>query len=285
MDYINLGKLYPVKIPVKQHAGYYLEMLSRSPEFNKLPEWIKDCVDFEASQGVDSKHKVMSNTVAHFLDMGVLEMLNEPKLMSGITESSRQNLPSKSLEIREGEVYLSLDIRQANWSVLNYTLRLGLPDWETYTSETLGMHPALVNSKSFRQAVLGNLNPKRQSVLQKEITLKHLDMLKQENVVSMNTEEIIITVKSPEKVDEVLKMDWILPVKGKLFTSSHIVNFGETVRVDTILNNDFSTKYKKLTAVNGNRFFMHFKTLILNDLIEPRDLLFINDRHLAKWEI
>jgi hypothetical protein len=279
MDYRNLEKLYPVKIPVYDHAEYYLETLSRSDEYEQLPDWIQLCQDLETIPNYEKeKYRKMDDAIVYFKEIGAFNKLNEME-MPNFSSSS------KELEAKEGKVYLSLDVRQANWSVIKHFLELDLPEWETFAIATLNMHPALVYSKTVRQLIFGNWNPKRIQNLQKSITAHHLGFVNKDKVVGLNAEEIIMEVETPDDVKQLMDLPWVLPVKGKLFRSEFVKNFGETVRIDTMLNDDFSDKYRKLTKVNGNRFFMHFKTLILQDEIDERDLLFINDRNLAQWKI
>ena len=63
-------------------------------------------------------------------------------------------------------------------------------------------------------------------------------------------------------------------------------NYNDHVRIDTVFDTDsLLGKYSELKGVNGNRFFLHFKTLILKEELDERDFLFLNDKHTAKWVI
>lgn len=287
MDYKGLEKTFNIKIPVVKHAEYYIETLKKSPQFENIATHIELFKDYEnmlIGNGLkvkDDKMRTINKIIESLKTVGFVDALNGWSYTN--SEFSKLGYTPE-----EDQLYLSVDIKEANWTVAKYFLNYDLPKWELYL-KTLGYHDALATSKSFRQYVLGNTNPKRFASMQKLMTEIHLKMLSKtlrDQVVMISEDEIIFKISNDIKPIDILNQDWKVPVKGKMFRTNYFLNCGDHIRVDTIFDNSFvGETHRELKAVNGNRFFLHFKTLILNEEIDDRDLLFLNDKNLAKWVV
>ena len=90
---------------------------------------------------------------------------------------THKNLPSKDIfkSSNDGRVFISIDMRKANFSSLKYygnciekSMFRDTSTWEDFISLfTENKH--IVNSKYIRQVILGNCNPKRHITYEKYI--------------------------------------------------------------------------------------------------------------------
>lgn len=289
MDYKGLEKTFGIKIPIYEHVDYYIETLKKSAQYKDIDNHINLFKDYEQGlQSVDysvKNHKIDSikNIISHLSNIGYIDKLNnwQTEIPSNYKYESIGFVP------KEDNMYVSVDIKEANWTVSKYLLGYGLPNWEQFLSD-LGYHNALAKSKTFRQYVLGNTNPKKISSMLKYITIKHIEMFPVDiraKIVMVSEDEIIFKIDNADEVKEILNLNWLISVKEKIFKVNFFKNYNDYVRIDTIYDNSNSILYRTLKNINGNRFFLHFKTLILNEELDDRDLLFLNDQHIAKWII
>ena len=281
MNYKELEKLYSVKIPVFDHVNYYLETLQKSSEYSDVQIWIKMLQDLESqTEDVTSyKFKQMDRIIADL-------KIHIPAILA------HSNLPfvfeSKGFKPESGHLYISLDIREANWSAFRALSGLEAPSFSQWL-ETQSVHQFLAQSKTFRQHIFGNLNPKKLIQWQQQTVNKMLASLTEFKVVGIASDEIIIDITEESKETLHKKLDVIdfTLFKAKKFKTEYFDNYGEHIRIDSIfkgeLVDDNDVSYRKLVEVTGTRYFIHFKTLIIGETIDERDLLFKNDHKLAKW--
>ena len=63
-------------------------------------------------------------------------------------------------------------------------------------------------------------------------------------------------------------------------------NFGDSILIKKIYDKKLNTIKAELFGCPGNRFFIHYKTLVLNEELNDLDLLFEPEPgKLAKWII
>lgn len=292
----ELTKLYSqVKIPVAEHAGYYLNTLFQSPEYADLNKWVFEVAEFyNATNGETYKAKMafLDKFKKHFEDKGYLAALNAIELPNykGFTSDFKP---------QTAHTYVAVDMRAANFNICKLYLGLTYKDWDAMIDAIDSDLPAaLRNSKSFRQVLFGNVNPKRQQGLQARLMVGYVEQLQAQGftVVSAGNEEMFIAANGDGRVAEVIAaldaIDWATPMKYTVFTVQKEQHFGDHVRIDHVYEegttdiNAVTPIYTRLKAVNGNRFYMHFKPLILGDTdILEEDLLFKNDGKYAKWVI
>jgi hypothetical protein len=288
MDAKNLEKTYNIRIPVAEFSDYYLNTLLKSVEKEGLKREIEAFERFEESLGGESakdfKYKLIESSVAH------LKGIFQEKVNSWEAPENFV-LETNDFKPEHEKIYISFDVRQANWTVSKYFLGLDFPVWEEYVQKELNFPEALAYSKPLRQAILGQVvNPKRYDRMQKYLTWKHLEELSRipessAKVVSVNSEEIILEVLKKDDIFFWLDglNEWLVPVRLTIFETKIHTNYGDTIIVKEFLNEDWTPKYKSLYAVNGHRFYIHFKTLILGEELEDKDLLFKQDGKLFKW--
>ena len=286
MDYKGLEKTFNIKIPIYKHADYYIDTLKKSAQFKDIDSHIEMFKEYE-EYVVANDRTVKYDKVKNITD--ILSMFHNTGLVQKLTEWTlpiKSTFKKKGFDPENGKLYLSVDVNEANWTVMKHYLGLDYPKWEEYILPHT--HPTLAKSKTFRQYVLGNTSPKKFASMQRDITSKHLYMLPlhtANSVVMVSEDEIIFEIEKITEVERILSLEWLVPVKGKIFKTNFHTNYNEHVRLDTVYDNSGTKLYKELKAVNGNRFFLHFKSLVLEEEIDDRDLLFLNDKHEAKWVI
>lgn len=290
MDIKGLEKTYGVRIPVSEHADYYINTLLKSKEKNNMLKELEAFDKFEKSLGEEEmksfKHKLIEKSVSY-----LKEVISE-KVNSWIPPEHFV-LETNEFKPEHDKCYISFDVKQANWTVTKYFLGLDFPIWEKYAQSVLEFPEALAYSKPLRQAILGQVvNPKRYDSMQKYLTWKHLNELKKipekmAKIVSVNSEEIILEIsKGDISLIEYVNsgsLNWIVPVKFTIFETKIHKNYGDNVIVKEFLNEDFSLNYKSLYGVNGHRFYIHFKTLVLEEVLDERDTLFRLESKTFQW--
>lgn len=296
-------RLYKVNIPFHEKSQYYIDTLLKSAEFNFIPSAIKDIENLEADLGdrsiksykeekMDAVIAYIENSAAHYNFMRYdIQSLPKP------TTKDERN---KNFALDQtGKFYLSIDISKANYSVFKNIFaendELG-KDWPDFMSK-LNVHPALANSKSFRQYIFGNINPNRNQRIQQHLINKLVDQLMVFKEIQNNPpiyithDEIILqTDQFPngrlEYIISKCKEVWNRPIPIK-FSWFQIERIGERKKlyIEKHLNNDGSIKYSSLFGVAGNQFYYYFKKYILKESLTLEDLYFYNDEKLAIWVV
>ena len=294
MNYGELQKLYPdFKIPYEKLADYYISLLIPYSErlqiqfhdFSDLKKEHPDCVRY--------KFQKFDEILAYF-------KTNNWDLNSIDKDASMLNAGYSTKEFgdyKPDKFYLSIDLKEANWQSFKYGLGLThLPDFETWTCRTFDLHPAIARSKSFRQYIFGNTNPKRLQRIQESIMKMVYEGLEiwQQNVVSKKSDELLLEFDTLTSVDNFFNIFFLnLPFhreskfefKYTWFMVTEHQNFDEFVRIKEKYTNESYSQLqeRQLMAVPGNRFFMHYKTLILKQELCEWDTLFVVDKKLATW--
>lgn len=326
----ELLKLYPkVKVPVDSLAEFYIDTLSQHKTYDWLKPKIKQLEECYEKNGDITKYKFgVSDKLLSFFK-GETE---ETKFISSTIPNFVSNLNNFVLPAFEYEkksfadfndknIYISIDLSEANYSV--FKKYSGLSDWfneststEEYSKKTWHwflnkfwhVDVALSESKSFRQFVLGNTNPKRLARLQEYEMSLIVDSLRtalvENDIVSKTSDEIIVEIVNDEagekinltlkeenykKIDDIIyvleRMPTLLPTKRTIYKMNGVRNFGEHVRIKTVYDNSLNESYKELFGVVGTRFFMHFRTLLLQEELHENDLLYMNNNYKSKWLI
>lgn len=294
----ELQKLYPkIKIPFYKEQEYYLScFLEDEKNFPSLSITIMELSLLE--EDLKPLGKSITKYKMEKFDEIVKSFAAWTQVLSELSlEALFGKKEFKNKEFNNwnpNKVYVSVDLNEANWSVFKHFVGGTRPthlNWSEFVMSEYNLAPALANSKSFRQFVLGNTNPKRLNKLGEfsiqELAEKIRSNLPELNLVSQNADELIYELEEDEflssKVDELIHYSklFFLPTKCNVFKISEVKNFGEVVKI----KETFKDKIVKRELINvpGNRFFIHYKTLILNKEIHDNDLLFELDRKLARW--
>lgn len=311
-DIEEFCKLFKVTIPVEAEFEYYIETLKQSKEYsNKLTANLSlylSLEEFVEKNGYKSvreyKNKCLDTLKDYILSTNAYANLLSAPLPT-------QKLETKTLinSVEPHQYLVSLDFKSANYSALKMFQNPGEDelgtDWEDLCSR-FNIHECLVKSKSFRQIVFGNTNPKRLQTFQHVQTLKLVEHLKkelnfvEEDFVFISHDEVILKVEKASTVQNKLKinLDKMLDNVIKMPLGLTIFTL-EKIKKDTFVKTIyqfgisisgantwiFNEDYKTLHGIASHKFYMYFKKHILAKPIDERDLMFKVDGELAMWII
>lgn len=285
MSYLSeLQKLYPTfKIPYEKEADYYIGLLLEgNPE---LGVDLKNVQDFRNQVGEENMSKVKMKLFDEVLEFFKLNGWDTSKVDHKQFDCNFKEINSSLYKEKIPTSFISIDLKEANWQAFKHIFNLKeLDSFSEFLIKWHGAHPAIANSKSFRQFIFGNTNPK---LLQK-VQRKMITEIEKKLTIELGSLPLIV-----RKSDELILPGWHFAgvstdinapydVRRSFYTTEMTSNFGETVRIKTIIKAVNESK-RKLQEVPGNRFFIHYKTLILGMELDERDFYFKNDGKLAKW--
>ena len=313
-DIEEFQKLFKVNFPVVEHHQYYTDTLMKSPFYAGLGKLVEEYELYE----LFTEEEGYKSARAYKLDYAL------PRLKDYIVGTQAYenmierdfgdlNLRTKdNLRNNDNMYLLSLDFTAANYNSLKtYDSEQQLStSWEELCI-SLDIHPTLSKSKSFRQYVFGNTNPKRLQKTQNKNIVSIVDKLiernetiEEEHFVFISHDEFIIKIQPSDRdgfsVNSRIKcvlMDTPIvckelgikmPTHYKVFKNEPI---GAGMCVQTIYNaygsvmEDLKEKHKILFKVPGNKFYKYFKTHILEEELDKRDLMFMSDGEIAVWKV
>ena len=307
-DIEEFCKLFKLNIPVENEFDYYIETLRQSSEYNLSGRDLNDTINLFTSLEDFVDYNDYSS-VRHYKNK-CLDVLKDYILSTNTYKTIQtHDLPkkkmfSKDLMNQENELgyYMSIDFQSANYSILKtFDKENELGSSWIELCEKFNIHKALVKSKSFRQIVFGNINPKRIQTFQHEKIIQIVEFLqmkyREEEFAFISNDEIIMKVRDggsihyfTEMFVEVIENMTGMPVKLTYFSMDKI-NKGTFVKTMYALKHKLnqpveyylSESYKTLHGVQGNKFYMYFKKYILKQTLDERDLIFKIDGELVRW--
>lgn len=309
-DIREFSRLFGIKIPWQPAFEYYIQTLSQSKEFEGLDALVEEFARFESD--------IQPEPIGDY-KMGMLRQIRDRVLQSTCFKTFKKHPLSAhkttldNLFSHDDHVLATIDIRRANHSILKcFDEEQEFPEsWEGLCDQ-FEMHPLLKQSKSFRQLVFGNLDPKRAQSFQHMFIHYMLQYLEQHGwhknrLILRQADEVILKLSKNEAESKrqfealgqlVANLQSATPppdipplfhqkikLRTKAFRLEHI---GKKSYLKQGLIPDgqgFKKGVCSLHGVPGNQFYLFFKTYILNQPHETTDLLFQVDHHLAKWVV
>jgi len=286
-DWASFKKLFKVPIPVDKHAEYYIETLARSQEWAHLPGLLEEFKAFQARCPEGQVGAVRKATMNQLIDY--LTSTEAYKAFQAGEHYEPISTCDKRGQFDEWSV-VSIDLVAANF----YTFwSFGLPHdtWEDLC-ESQGVDPLLIKSKSFRQIVFGNLNPKRNQRVQAANMDKihkslqetlgdkfHLVFLQHDELIFVSDGDVDDSVRASK---EAISQLGEIPARINVHSKQRLGGKGQFV-VQHFDPDTFHMLYKTLFGVPGTRYFIEFKKHILKEPLDERDRLFVNDGKIAMW--
>jgi hypothetical protein len=305
-DISEFEKLFKVNFPVQEHHQYYTETLMKSPFYAGFGNVIKE---FEQYERDIEDEGLYTNVKSYKLDYALprlKEYILNTKAYAGLLSEKFEDskLRTKDELRRNDDTYLiSIDFKAANYSALKtYDQDNELfGSWEELCM-ALDIHPTLSKSKSFRQYVFGNTNPKRLQKTQHQNIVIIVDKLiedhgfEESDFVFISHDEFIVRLR-PDHILAVNRISLLLSAIGNIIQKEGInmqthykvfknESIGTGMCVQTqyqVKMGGLSEKYTLLFKVPGNKFFKYFKTHILKEPLDKRDLMFMSDGEIAVW--
>lgn len=276
----------PINIFEDDLFEYYLKELDEQYDTIKKYESFKDFLNkYETQEDFfQASTKIINNILEYVsnkedykkLELDRLEKLNQVK-----------NCPSKNIYNLEnvGNYYISLDLIKANFQALKKYSKKIVFNCETYEDfiSKFTNEDYLKNSKQIRQVIFGNLLPKKQQIIQKDIMFDVYNILSNnnvDNIVSIMSDEIIIKCENESNM---------INLKEKLLT----LDFnGFDIRIEAFkLNNINNRKFFIKEFDNGkidfkcipSNIFLQVYKRYLNREINEKDLTFFHEGLKAQY--
>jgi hypothetical protein len=303
----EFAKMFKLNIPIEKHFEYYIQTLFKSYEFKDIISLVDNYSEFE-----EWLQKNGYNNVGHY-KMGTVYSLLKNHLETSEAykkcqefDYSQEKLYTKDhLKMYEGNFMLSLDFSSANFQsmkIFDYEDQLK-SNW-VELCDLHKIHPIISSSKSFRQVVFGNLNPKRFQKIQHYHMLKLVEELEEifpsENIIFISHDELVMNLGDNEeiayeRIEQVTEIVKTLKEK-RLNNNKTWMNVSPTIFKMKKISKDVYLKtiffqtidglvngYKTLFGCPGNKYYINFKKYVLEENIEEKDCLFMLDNSVAKW--
>ena len=305
----EFAKMFKLNIPVAEHFEYYINTLAQSFEFMDIVSLVNNYSKFE--EGLKENE---FNNVGHYKMGFAYDVIKKHLLGSEAYQKCQEFDYSQvkfydkdHLKMYEGNYMLSLDFSSANFQSMKiFDSKNELKSNWLELCEYCKIHPMVAASKSFRQVVFGNLNPKRFQKIQHFHILKLVEELEtlfpSEIIISISHDEVVFNLGVEEKIahemiEHVLKAVEIIKetrikddetwmnVVPTIFKMEKISKGVYVKTIYQVVDDSIYKVYKTLFGCPGSKYYMNFKKHILNQEIEERDCFFTIEDNLAKWVV
>ncbi len=296
-DIEEFCKLFKVNIPMVEEFEYYLETLKKSPEYTDLlsDENLSRFSAFENWISENTDHSGIRSYKMRCLDI-LKDYIIQTKAYADLQSCELPKSPMSHLDLTnsvvDNQILVSLDFKSANYSVLKkFDVEGELKSSWADLCKHLNIHEVLASSKSFRQLVFGNTNPKRLQTMQHYNIMQVKEWLKpivkDEQYVFISHDEIIFKLDREfgqiDSVIETISKNVGMSIRCTFFITKKIKKNTFVKTVYNAYNESFEERYRTLHGVQGNKFYMYFKKYILNEQLDERDLMYYNDGELCQW--
>ena len=192
----------------------------------------------------------------------------------------------------DGHIFISIDMKQANFSALNYfdSSIFDNKSWENFLRKfTDNEH--IINSKYIRQVILGNCNPRRQVNYEKKLMTHVLNDMLLNSELAISKKSIVCSSNDEIIIDATEILDSTMLFKKvkefcKLILIPLSVNYFKLLKIkgiDGYICEPLNFKGKvQLKCVDSNLLPLVIRKLIDQE-ITNNDLVFVHDGLLAKW--
>lgn len=288
-DTATFAKLYPVKFPVPQHAGYYLNRLLGALKLAPMPlayEWLpqalQDFVELEAEQG--SK---LNDLVHRHRERLVTELAARTNLPTLEPPPGFQQLDT--IASAAGKLLGRIDLVSANYSAVRLHNHK-LPTWEDLCAE-LGIPLAIARSKSFRQSALGRVNPKWQQRVQartiQAVIESIVDIMPgfRDRIVRCSPDEIVFLVDNPHEMRLFAGVAAAADMPARLETFVlRRLSFAKAFTWVNIDRRSGSPISVQPFMVPSNRFYMWLTRVVYGAAVtDLRDVTYLDDGQETCW--
>lgn len=278
-DVKGFCKLFDINIPNDEYFDYYIEQLSKTNKLQNVYDLISLYEDFEKDCDDVLAYKIdKSNEVVQYI-------LNSYAYQELTCHPIVDYPTSKNFVYEDNTIYVSIDIIKANFtSFKKFDDKNEFGNSYVEFLSKFDIHPVFAHSKSFRQYIFGNTNPKRQSKMQRAIIedlVNDLAPLKLETLC-IRADEVIYSIKDFSELDEILALVDQDRFKVQVFTVKRIDDF----RVNTYFSHKGERLASELVGCDGNKYFMFLKQYILNEPLDIKDLYFkYTGNAVAIWNV
>lgn len=291
-------KIFGYNIPYFSEFDYYVNQLSKSPEYKDIFENIILFENFEKFINDNDNYISIKNYKLDFALPFLISKIKDNETyqkflnFNPIFTPLHDSFDNFKTELQENELTLSIDLKEGNYSIFsNYLGQTSLPStFSEFIDQNNEIH-SICKFKTFRQLLFGHINPKKINNIQQMIIREIAEKLAEcgYKYYNISSDELRYggDIDTLKKIKELVdKMTKIPPIHYKLFYSYNIddIIVHEYFNVKSLLDfNVYSKDYEKLVGVPGNLFHYYFKQHILKEKLDERDLYFYSEKRLAKW--
>lgn len=277
-DIKGFCKLFDISIPNDEYFDYYIEQLSKTNKLQNIYELISLYEDFEKDCEDVLGYKIKkSNEVVQYI-------LNSYAYQELTCHPITDYPVAKNFVYEEDKIYVSIDIIKANFtSFKTFDDRNEFGESYDEFLSKFDIHPVFLHSKSFRQFIFGNTNPKRQSKLQRSIIEDLLNLLRplKLETLCVRADEIIYSINDFSELSKIIDIVDQNRFKIQVFKVKRIDDF----RINTYYSFNGDELKSELVACDGTKFFMFLKEYILKEPLDIKDLFFKNNGLTAIWNV
>lgn len=277
-DIKGFRKLFDVNIPNMEYFDYYIEQLSKTNKFKNIYELIMLYEEFDKICDDVFKYKMgkLNEVVQYILDSHAYQEL--------ICHPISDYPTNKNFVYDDDKFYVSIDIIKANYTAFKeFDDKNEFGDSYEDFLQKFNIDPIFSHSKSFRQHIFGNTNPKRQSKIQRSIIEKLINVMPIDlKLETVRADEVIYSIQDFNELEKIIKCVDQNIFKVKVFKVKRISDF----RVNTYYSFDGTELTSELIGCDGNKYFMLLKEYVLNEKLDIRDLYFrYSDDSYAIWNV
>lgn len=193
-------KFYNLPIPIAQepYFSYFLQLYD--PIFDTLSKWKNFKSD---SNKINNSAKIRNRIIKSIEENEFYKkLINSDKKQWELEQKFKLQTTIYSGS-NIGKSYISIDLKEANFSSFNYYNPLIVMNADSFDSFLLNFTQENIPSKKFRQIIFGHLNPKLQQMIQKKIIENIMNDLIKENIIEeseliahSNDELVILSPKN-----------------------------------------------------------------------------------------
>lgn len=272
-------KLFDLNIPCLEHFDYYLDQLSKTDRFKDIKYHLQ--LFEEADSSIDDFYSYKmskTNDIIEFIKSTntYTDMMLDKNLASYPT--------NKTLQYEENKIYLSVDLKSANWhSLKSYDQQNELGNSYDEFLKKFDLPKVFTHSKYLRQFIFGNANPKKQQIIQRNIMQK--DVIRKFDsdfeIEGVKNDEVVFILKNFSESDKIIKNIDSEIFKIRIFKIERVEDF----RIFNYYDSKGNFIRKEMIGCSGNQLYMKLKEYITGEKIDIRDLYFKNEGKLAIWMV
>lgn len=202
-DVKSFAKMFalPIPVPKVEYIEYYVDLLD--PFYETKKKWGIFLREFD-------KHDDFVSRLPHVIREKMMKDIESKTdyhdfLTFDLSTLKNQAVQKKDLYIHEhaGKYFLSVDLVKANFQSFNYKgfdIFNGAETFEDYVRQFTDSE-IVIESKILRQVLFGNLNPKRQQSIQKEMIRSIKQVMEktglfENEIVSLSSDELYVEVSA-----------------------------------------------------------------------------------------
>lgn len=297
---LRMKFLKDTKLPISVHEdpyfGYFLDLYEEPLNARTLYNEFLNNVNSVGLELYNGAYRELVDSVIAEVESNI----DYSKLTSFDTNYDRSVL--KKMEVRKDlysnlnieKRWISIDLSKANFSAFKTISSSLVKDKKSY-EEWISSFPngdLFKTSKSVRQVIFGNLNPKRQQVLQSMYMTKFLEELDKSFdlegrlILTMGADEVIFELDEDLElviVEEIEKFNndtsHSFNLKKEVFDLDKLSEFKEFGYLKTYLNGK-----KEILGVSKNFYAQAYKYLLGKE-VEENDLYFYYEGILSKMTV